>query len=327
MSFATFLSNDQLWRTLSARLKSARHVGAAIAYIGSGGARLLALQRGAHLVVDMSHATVRAGITDPREVEKLIQRGVIVFTRRDLHAKLVVADSFVITGSANVSKRSHDLLDEAALLTNEASAIRRAREFVNRLCTEPVRPKYLALCKRIYRPPRFGAPGKAGKHQSRVSHAKLWVVNLREFSIPDSELAHFKRAELKAQKLLRDATRSRLESFSWPYKPRMADELELGDWVIQVVKYRDGRVLVQSPGQFLCCNSHVRDVESGKERYVFSLEVPIGGESFQWREFTKAAKGVLGSGEPSRRTKAIRNQNSADELLRLWTRAGRVSRR
>src|SRR3990167_4333385 len=93
VSVTTFLSNMTLWQTLAARVKDARHVDAAIAFFGQGGAKLLPLRRGDRLVVDMSPATVRAGGTDPREVEKLMRRGVRAFTRRNLHAKVVVADA------------------------------------------------------------------------------------------------------------------------------------------------------------------------------------------------------------------------------------------
>jgi hypothetical protein len=74
VSVTTFLTNETLWQTLAARIKAASHVDAAIAYFGQGGAKLLPLRTGDRLVVDMSPATVRAGGTDPREIEKLIQR-------------------------------------------------------------------------------------------------------------------------------------------------------------------------------------------------------------------------------------------------------------
>ena len=93
MSVSTFLSNETLWQTLAERIKAASHVDAAIAYFGQGGARLLSLRKGDRLVVDMSPPIVRAGGTDPREIEKLILRGVEAFTRRNLHAKVVVADT------------------------------------------------------------------------------------------------------------------------------------------------------------------------------------------------------------------------------------------
>jgi phosphatidylserine/phosphatidylglycerophosphate/cardiolipin synthase-like enzyme len=98
----------------------------------------------------MSPATVRAGATDPKEIEKFIIKGVRVFTRRSLHAKLVLADGSVKAGSANISRHSEHVLDEAAILTTEPAAIRRATEFIDRLCTEPVRPEYLKRCKTMY---------------------------------------------------------------------------------------------------------------------------------------------------------------------------------
>ena len=65
MSVTTFLSSDTYWQTLSARVKEASHIDAAIAYFGQGGAMRLPLRRGDRLIVDMSEATVRAGALTP----------------------------------------------------------------------------------------------------------------------------------------------------------------------------------------------------------------------------------------------------------------------
>ncbi len=176
MSATSFLSNETLWQTLRALIKAARHVDAAIAYFGQGGARLLPLQRGDRLIVDLSPATVEAGGTDPREIEKLMRRGVQVFTRRHLHAKTVIADNHVLSGSANVSTRSQQLLDEAAILTDDDSAVRRAREFIERLCTEPVRLEYVEECKKIYRPPKL--------HGERADRKKGQKRATQEFQTP-----------------------------------------------------------------------------------------------------------------------------------------------
>jgi len=329
MSVTTFLSNEILWRTLSAKVKAARHVDAAIAYFGQSGAKLLPLRRGDRLIVDMSSTTVRAGATDPREVEKLMRRGVQAFTRRNLHAKLIVADKSVISGSANISKHSQQILDEAAILTNDPAALRRAREFIHRLCTEPVRPEYLEECKRLYKPPRFKGWLANGKHrQQRAKHAKLRIVNLREYSIPESEVKRYEQGEVKAEKLVKDEARSKTESFHWPNKPKMANELEFGDWVIQVTTYKDKSIVVSPPGQLLFMDNYVQDADSGKVRWVFHFEVPRRGETMTWKEFRRAAKAILGAGAlTAPRTKPIRDVQVADGLLALWTLGGCVSRR
>ena len=326
MSVTTFLSNETFWETLTERVKAANYVDAAIAYFGQGGAKLLPLRTGDRLVVNMSPATVRAGGTDPREVEKLIERGVQAFTRRNLHAKVVVADKAVICGSANVSKQSQQVLDEAAILTTDPSAVRRAQEFVERICTEPVRPEYLEKCKSIYRPPRFTGQRAGSKHsQHRTTHAKLWLVNLVEASIPDAELERHEQGEAKAEKLVKDQARSSTTNFHWSYKPKMASELEFGDWIIQIVAYEDKSVLVYAPGQLLVVDHYVRDSERGKERWVFHLEVPKRGETMTWKKFRRAAKSFPAPTKP--RTKPIRDIQIADEVLGLWTHGGRVSRR
>jgi len=328
VSVTTFLSNETLWQALAAQVKAARHVDAAIAYFGQGGARLLPLRSGDRLIVDMSPATVRAGGTDPREVEKLMRRGVQAFTRRNLHAKLIVADKLVISGSANISRHSLQVLDEAAILTSHPGAIRRAREFIDRLCTEPVRPEYLERCKRIYRPPRFNAPRASGKlPQQRVKHAKLWIVSLREHSVPVSEVERYEQGEAKAKRMVKDEARSKTDSFHWPHKPRMANELKFGDWVIAVMTHKDETIVVYPPGQLLFVDHYVRDPNTDKERWVFHLEVPRRGETMTWEGFRRAAKS-LGVGDlHSPRTKPIADVQVADGLLRLWTPGGRVSRR
>lgn len=326
MTRTTFLSNEALWQTMVSRVRGARHVDAAIAYFGQGGAKLLPLRRGDRLIVDMSPPTVRAGGTDPREVEELMQRGVIAFTRRNLHAKLIVADGCVMSGSANISKHSRDVLDEAAILTSDPVAIRRALQFIERMCTEPVRPEYLEECKRIYRPPRMGGAAIAGATSSRrAKHAKLWIVSLGENWIPESELERYEAGEQRAKGLVKDEVRSKTDSFHWSHRPKFALELELGDWVIQVTTFKDKRVVVSPPGQLLFADHYARDA-SGKERWVFHLEAPKRGEVLSWSKFKRAAKGFLGL-TAAPRTRPVRDVQLADDVLALWTRSGRVSRR
>ena len=277
----------------------------------------------------MSPSTVKAGGTDPHEVEKLLNRGVQVFTRRNLHAKVVVADKSLITGSANVSKHSQNVLDEAAILTTDESAVRRAREFIDRICTEPVRPEYLEECKLIYRPPRFGGAKVGSKAKvARATHAKLWLVSLMEGGVPEAETKQFEAGQMIAQRLVKNDERSKLDSFHWPHKPRMADELELGDWIVQIVSGYDKRVTVQAPAQFLYTHHYSRDSASEKERWVFHLEAPRRGESLTWAQYRREIKLLLGpKAAESPRTRPLRDADVSDELLRLWTPGGRVSRR
>jgi hypothetical protein len=129
-------------------------------------------------------------------------------------------------------------------------------------------------------------------------------------------------------KLIKDEGRSTTDSFHWPYKPKMAGELELGDWIIEMMTYRNKSIVVYPPGQLLFIDHYVRDPESRKERWVFHLEVPRRRETIPWKLFRRATKSLFGSNVlSSPRTKAIRDVQVADGLLGLWTAGGRVSRR
>lgn len=56
-------------------------------------------------------------------IEKLFKRGVIVYSRPCLHAKMLIAGQTLVVGSANISKHSRDTLDEAAILTKDPVAL------------------------------------------------------------------------------------------------------------------------------------------------------------------------------------------------------------
>ena len=326
MSSTSFISNKVLWETLADLVNKSSRVDAAIAYFGQGGARLLPLRRGSRLVVDMGLATVRSGATDPREIEKLVRRGVKAYTRRNLHAKIVASHNCVVTGSANVSTRSLHTLDEAAIHTTDQAVVRRARDFIDRLCTEPIRQEYLKKCKSLYRPPRFVGDTSATSKQKRAAHAKLWIVNLREYFIPDAEQHRFLKGQAQAAKLLNQTQGTTLRDFHWPSRPRMAKEIQFGDWVIQVFTSKAKNVIVYPPGRFLMLDHYIRGV--GKKRYVFHLEMPSRGESLSWTKFRKSLKSLLRQKSlSSPRTLPIRDVLAADGLLRLWTTGGRVSKR
>ena len=235
----------------------------------------------------------------------------------------------MIAGSANISKRSKTLLDEAAIWTNDEAVVRRARNFIERLCTEPIRPEYLKICKEQYKPPRMnGSEGVPRKAQARVNHPKLWIVNLSDsYSLPPAETARYAKSEAKAEHVIKDAVRSKTDSFHWPHKPRMADELEPGDWLIMAIKHKDKNVQAPALTAILLIDSYVRNSQSRKERWVFHLEVPLHVQPMKWNQFQSAVRSRGIALAPGPRTQPIRDVDVADTLLRVWTAGGRISSR
>lgn len=329
MSKINFLINEDIWETIPRIIKASKHTDVIVAYLGTDGSKFLPLKKGDRLVVDMSIATVKAGATNPHEIQKLIKRGVQVFTRRNLHAKTVVSDKEVLTGSANISKNSRDTLEEAALLTDDRIALQRAKNFIDQICTEPVLPEYLKQCIKSYRPPRVNRKQNGTKGISRrAKHAKLRIVSLIDYAnFPENEQEAYKNSEKRAEKLIKSKELSILDSFRWSGKPKIADELEQGDWIIQCVEHKNKLISVHPPAQLIIIDQYIRDKKTGKEKYAFHLETPKGGQKMEWKFFRKKLNSILSQEKVNPPDMAIRNNEQADELLRLWTSKGRIARK
>ncbi len=315
----SFVSGAQVWQEITKRVRQAKRVHAAVAYVGEAGSRLLPLRRGDQLVVDLSLPSVRAGVTNPFVIERFMRKGVIVASRPGLHAKIVVADGTAIVGSANVSARSATTLDEAAVVTNDAGVVRSALGFVSSASVTPVLPEYLKLCKREYRPPRSHALPRRGERL----RPRLWFLNLNgDLDVPDHEREQYEGSERKAQKRRRrSAKASEMDSFWWTERPAFAADIRPGDWVIEVLCYKNGTIQVMAPAQFLWLDRYSRG--KGKHRYVFHVERPRRGQSASWSAFRKAIPAAYRSHYVKPRQRRISNSGETASLLSLWTLAGR----
>ncbi len=325
------LTNRNLWREIQAKTKAARRIHAAIAYLGTTASSPLHLSKGDTLVVDMSLRTVRAGATNPSEVRKLIKKGVRVYTRPSLHAKVIVADRFLIVSSANASVSSLTRLDEAGCMTSDRVAVERAREFVESVALEPVLPNYLRKCLADYRPPRFPAAqegdtsGKKRGGTRRSQQADLWfVAGLVRREIPEREQRYVTKAEARAGKRRKVASSS-VDEIHYASKPKWVDNIRIGDLIVDCVREGAGSV-VSSPARFLGLESHPRG--RGKRRYLVMVERLRGSQEVSFTQFRRQIKGSLPAGQKAfRRTRAIVDVPTADAIRSIWTPSGAVSQK
>ena len=102
------LLTDTVWARLSVLARRPRRSAAAVAvpYLGVGAAKRLPLRRGDLLVTRFDDAAITAGLVDPRDVDKYLQRGVDVHAVTNLHAKVFVLGSCAVVGSTNISANS-----------------------------------------------------------------------------------------------------------------------------------------------------------------------------------------------------------------------------
>jgi hypothetical protein len=260
---APTLLTSKIWNRITSAARRGKG-DVAVAYLGSGAAKLLPLRAGSTLVVDASEAAVRSGQTDPRELKSLHDAEVDVFSVGNLHAKVFVFGGVAIIGSANASGRSATHLIEAALETSARPVVAQARRFVRSMAVESLGPEHLDELIKIYRPPRFPSRAATRTRRGRIHplHAPLRIVQLKRISYGDAEKEAARVGGPIARRDLRP--RFRLEEFSWgPGTPRR------GELVLQVTREDDRRLMVSPPGRVL----HMQPVRGSKRRIVF-LEVP-----------------------------------------------------
>lgn len=165
----TKLYSTAVWRHITAAAKIASKPSyAAVAYFGSTGDKLLPLRKGSKLVVDASLGAVTTGITDPKALRRLHNRGVSVFSMPLLHAKAFAFDSVGFVGSSNASSNSAKRLIEANIAISDTKTLKSIREFVMSLATDSLDNDALDWLEKRYRPPNIAMPSVSDDVHKRL---------------------------------------------------------------------------------------------------------------------------------------------------------------
>ncbi len=327
MTLTRFVFREALWSELQARVRAPARVRAAVAYIGTGGAKLLPLKADDELIVDMSLPTVRHGATDPKEIRKLIRRGVRVWTRESLHAKFFVMGNAVLAGSANISRNAYERLDEAGLLTTSPAAVRQALAAFAKMCTEPVRPKYLAQCIKEYRPPVFNAGRSPAKRGGTPDlRAKLWFVGrVVPLELSDAEERILEKADEQARKRLRLKSETELNWVRFGKPPAFWKSIQPGDWLLCRTIENGQPAYVEPPQQVLGFDT-VKSAR-GKVYHRVLLESLSSSEEMPWSRFQRRVASAVPRLAVSRpRGGPIVDDDAADVILGFWTANGKLVR-
>jgi hypothetical protein len=231
-----FLGSGDTWRTLrsiSQHRNSPLHV--AVPFLGKDGGKLLHLKRGDILIVALTLANARNGSVCPDEIERLQKQGVTVFLSSALHAKVVLCGRKVIVGSTNLSQTSFSYLDEAAILTTDATVVNHVRAWFQQRMLEEVSPKWLAVCAKAYRPPKggFGPRGKRTTHS--VGHA-VWLIGLQLKDYPEDEAAFEERGAAQAKRELSDPSAFVVTPIRWAGESSFLAQMRKGDTVVQIME-------------------------------------------------------------------------------------------
>ncbi len=127
-----FLTGD-IWKEVNKLLTARQRKIACIAYVTSD---KLNLSKGDTLICDASNYAIKFGETSAKTIETYFNKGVKVFSNQQLHSKILLTDTFLVIGSANLSKSSAEKLIESSIVTKDDVLLSDARAFCHNLISE-----------------------------------------------------------------------------------------------------------------------------------------------------------------------------------------------
>lgn len=243
------LISRNIWGALSsyARRTKTKSI-VAVAYFGKGGARLLPLRKGSILLVDASEGAVKAGQTSPAELLKLYYKGVHIYSKACLHAKIYILGNNVFIGSANVSNHSKNTLKEVLFKTDDRTVIIEAKEFILSFCHVSLGDEKLKRLQKLYRPPHF--KGSKGIKQKTPSSSHLdyplFTVQLEPYDFDEDELRHSEKGNAEMKSNRTNKSRHVVDEFivEGTFIPKK------NDYIVQVDK-EGGNYFVSPVGQLI----------------------------------------------------------------------------
>ncbi|MEO8085545.1 MAG: hypothetical protein ABI763_01925 [Bacteroidota bacterium] len=305
----TELITENIWSRLTAAAKKSKSKSlVAVAYFGKGGAEMLPLSLGSSLLVDASDKAVKSGQTCPAELLKLYYKGVKIYSRDWLHAKMFVIGGKLYIGSSNVSRNSTKMTD-AIIKTSDKRSIRDAKIFINKFCSTEEGEEKLKHKQRIYREPRFvGPPGNTSRNRSseNIKQPPFYIYQLAvgeyyEYEKRQSVIGKKEAAQRRVRK-----PRHFVDEFLYDHKflPQK------GDIIIQVVQ--EGKNTFVCPAGYVI---HKRRWKSNNvENTLCYVEIPtVKGKNLKFvnQKLNLKEKKLL------KRSGRI-NKAFAEKLIALW---------
>ena len=173
-----FPIDEDIWKTIDTTMSGIKNKKyAAIAYIAEDGDTFLNTFKSGDLILcNASKGALKSGATSPIALKKLLDRGVSLFSRPDLHAKVVVAKSTVVLGSMNASWNSANYLKEAAVKIDDPKIAEYYKAWIKKLSkgTFKIDEDFLTTYSPFYKEPRHSPKkGVASKNHKETESIRF----------------------------------------------------------------------------------------------------------------------------------------------------------
>lgn len=309
------LLSTELWPRIKALAKQAKRKHAAIAYVTDD--TKIRFGKDDVLVTDASDEAIKSGQTNAEVLKAAFERNAVIYSVAGLHAKVYVFDKYAAIGSANLSLHSEQLV-EAALLTDQPSAVSSARLFIEQLksVAEPVDKSFIQRACKIEVSPRIKSKFRAKTKRPKDRVPRSWLVGLKPVDEKPEEQSDVEAgiAEAEEQVSHRDSSVSWIR-FRGDSKFRR--EAQAGDIVI-CIWTKDGK---SSP---TCVYHHAPilfrqdDKDSNVTRFYVEEFPDSEQTTLTWRKFQRLFTKVGVTGKLSQWPAREIPASISDALHDLW---------
>lgn len=256
------LLTNNIWGTITNKVETCNFSAmVAVAYFGTGGATLLPLKKGSLLVVNASENSVKAGQTNPYELQKLYKMGVKIYSNSKLHAKVYVIGKEVIVGSANVSYHSKDYLREVVCISDSPALKRKAIKFIKDNCLFELGEERIKNLSKIYEKPKFEQKVRSGFKKS--SDGTLYLAKMAYRNYPKGTEKELEEGQRRAQRKLKEPKHF-IEDIHWAKIP----PFKAGNNILMITKGKR-KSDVSPPGIV----THLQKLSNNKGWFVY-VELP-----------------------------------------------------
>jgi hypothetical protein len=177
---ANILTGD-IWKQVNKKIKRNIQVEAAIAYVSSAN---LKLKKNDILICNASKKAISNGETSAKILDHYFKKGVKIYSKQNVHTKILVTKNFSIIGSANLSNNSAKSLLEVSICTYDNSIISQINALIyslkknlTPLCEEDI--KKLKQIPVVRRPSEF-----SGRRSDKIKSSgdKSWIMPTHDLS-------------------------------------------------------------------------------------------------------------------------------------------------
>jgi len=306
--------SPNLWREVKTAAHRAAQRKAAVAYVTKD---LIGFHRGDVLVTDASEGAIRSGETDGKLLLRLHGKGVRIYSCPRLHAKVLLLGEVAVIGSGNLSLSSEKALIEAAVLTDQPSAVAGVASLIEQLvhASEPLdEPKLKKLAKiKVARSGRTLVFGASSKPKISLG-SRTWLIGIYESDDNDEAKERWTEQQAKDAAKTHGCTADKVDWIEWGKTGRMVREAKPGDLVIQI--FRKSQEAKTPSMVFKATPLLLKRVRKGIT-YLFIGETKGKKAQVSWPTFQKLLKrsGVKPASKDSER---LLSPKSAEAIEAQW---------